>query len=68
MSATFLYPFFMHGENVKTSAIPYGVNDAAGHYVKASDAHIYYEVYGTGKHCLVLHGVEWDRPMSMAAS
>ena len=48
--------YFMQSENAKTSATPYGINVRAGHYVKVSDARIYYEVYGTGKPCLVLHG------------
>lgn len=36
--------------------IPYGNNPKAGHYVKAGDARIYYEIYGTGKPFVVLHG------------
>lgn len=34
----------------------YGNNPAAGHYVTASDARIYYEVYGKGKPLVILHG------------
>jgi pimeloyl-ACP methyl ester carboxylesterase len=37
--------------------IPYGANDAAGHYAQTSDAKIYYEQYGDGARPLVLlHG------------
>jgi pimeloyl-ACP methyl ester carboxylesterase len=37
--------------------IPYGSNDAAGHYVQSGDARIYYEQYGNGGTPLVLlHG------------
>jgi pimeloyl-ACP methyl ester carboxylesterase len=35
---------------------PYGDNPAAGHYVNVGDANIYYEVYGTGKPVVLLHG------------
>ena len=38
------------------SETPYGANDAAGRYVQADDAKIYYEVYGQGEPILVLHG------------
>lgn len=34
----------------------YGNNPEAGHYVNAGDARIYYEVYGKGKHVVILHG------------
>jgi pimeloyl-ACP methyl ester carboxylesterase len=37
--------------------VPYGSNDAAGHYVQTSDAKIYYELYGNGPQTIVLlHG------------
>jgi pimeloyl-ACP methyl ester carboxylesterase len=37
--------------------VPYGSNDAAGHYVQTSDAKIYYQLYGHGGPPLVLlHG------------
>lgn len=36
--------------------IPYGANPAAGHYVLATDAKIYYEVYGKGQPIVLLHG------------
>ncbi len=46
----------MQPENVRGSATPYGVNDAAGHYVQAGDARLYYEVYGSGAPFFVFHG------------
>jgi len=39
-----------------TAAIPYGVNDSAGHRLHCDDADIYYEVYGSGKPLVLLHG------------
>lgn len=48
--------FFGRKPTDKVSATPYGANDAAGHYVQAGDARLYYEVYGTGEPLLVLHG------------
>lgn len=48
--------YFMQGENGKTSATPYGVNDEACHFVHSGDARLYYEIYGTGKPIFVLHG------------
>jgi len=35
---------------------PYGNNPAAGKYCNVGDANIYYEVYGTGKPVVLLHG------------
>lgn len=40
------------GEN----RIMYGANPEAGHYVQANDARIYYEIYGSGKPFVLLHG------------
>lgn len=48
--------FFGQKPTDKVSAIPYGANDAAGYYVQAGDARLYYEVYGKGEPLLVLHG------------
>ena len=47
--------YFTQGDakGVKT---PYGDNLKAGNYVQASDAKIYYEVYGQGEPILILHG------------
>lgn len=36
--------------------IQYGNNPKAGHYIKAGDAKIYYEVYGKGQTIVMLHG------------
>jgi len=41
---------------ITPAPIPYGVNDAAGHRLRCDDAEIYYEVYGTGKPLILLHG------------
>lgn len=48
--------YFMQQKTDTVSSIPYGNNSSAGHYVKAGDAKIYYEVYGSGEPVLVLHG------------
>ncbi len=48
--------YFMQPMNVKGSETPYGVNDAAGQYVQAADAKLYYEVYGNGSPFFVFHG------------
>jgi len=47
---------FMQKTPSSANAIPYGANPKAGHYVKAGDAKIYYEVYGKGKPIVILHG------------
>lgn len=47
---------FMQQTPTPAHAIPYGNNPKAGHYVKAGDAKIYYELYGKGKPIVVLHG------------
>ncbi|MBK8476372.1 MAG: alpha/beta fold hydrolase [Opitutaceae bacterium] len=41
---------------VAAVTIPYGSNPAAAHQLRCDDATIYYEVYGTGKPLLLLHG------------
>lgn len=47
---------FMQPDGFQGSAVQYGNNANAGHYVQADDARIYYEVYGKGEPVLVLHG------------
>ncbi len=42
--------------NSYQSAIPYGNNTKTGHYVQSGDAKIYYEVYGSGRPVVLLHG------------
>jgi pimeloyl-ACP methyl ester carboxylesterase len=37
-------------------AIPYGNNPRAGHYLQVGDARMYYEVYGSGRPLVLLHG------------
>jgi len=41
-----------------TQAI-YGNNAAAAHYLNVGDANIYYEIYGSGKPVVLLHGGIW---------
>ncbi len=47
---------FMQATPSPANAIPYGNNPKVGRYVTAGDARIYYEVYGTGKPLVMLHG------------
>ncbi|WP_229215330.1 alpha/beta fold hydrolase [Dyadobacter bucti] len=47
---------FMQQNPSHETAIPYGNNPKAGHYLKGGDARIYYEVYGKGKPIVILHG------------
>ncbi|MBQ9273437.1 MAG: alpha/beta fold hydrolase [Succinivibrio sp.] len=48
------------------SLTPYGNNLPAGHYVTARDgARLYYEVYGSGKPLLILHGGGVGTPYEM---
>lgn len=48
--------YFGQPEGAVTGSLPYGSNEAAGHYVTAGDVEIYYEVYGSGEPLLILHG------------
>ncbi len=45
--------------------IPYGANPQTGHYVQAGDARIYYEIYGSGKPLVILHGGLFGSTMEM---
>ncbi len=45
--------------------IAYGANSKVGHYVQAGDANIYYEVYGSGKPLVILHGGLFGSTMEM---
>ncbi|RZL13019.1 MAG: alpha/beta hydrolase [Hymenobacter sp.] len=47
---------FMQATPSPKGAVQYGNNPKAGHYVQASDAKIYYEVYGQGRPFVLLHG------------
>lgn len=51
-------PLHWFGEqpNSYQSSTPYGNNAKAGHFVQSGDAKIYYEVYGSGKPVVLLHG------------
>jgi len=47
---------FMQSGPTEMHEIPYGNNEASGHYLNTGDAKIYYEVYGKGKTIVILHG------------
>jgi pimeloyl-ACP methyl ester carboxylesterase len=46
---------FVHG-SVSGQEIPYGNNPAVGHFFDVGDTKLYYEVYGSGRPLLLLHG------------
>lgn len=48
--------YFGQQENGYVGSMPYGNNSQAAHYQDVGDTKIYYEVYGTGKPIVVLHG------------
>ncbi len=48
--------FFFSLQPAAGQIITYGNNPAAGKFVAAGDAKLYYEVYGSGKPLLLLHG------------
>ncbi|MCF1714179.1 alpha/beta hydrolase [Flavihumibacter sp. RY-1] len=48
--------FLSFGLSVSSQVINYGNNPQAGKYLLVEDATLYYEVYGTGKPLLLLHG------------
>ena len=58
--------YFTQGDRTG-SATPYGDNPPAGHHVQADGALLYYEVYGTGRPVLVLHGGGVGSPYEMGA-
>ena len=47
---------FWVAQEVSGQTIPYGNNPAAGKYIDVGDAKLYYEVYGSGRPLLLLHG------------
>jgi pimeloyl-ACP methyl ester carboxylesterase len=47
---TLLFPLYLFAQ------VPYGNNPETGKYIKTKDAKIYYEVYGSGKPILLIHG------------
>jgi pimeloyl-ACP methyl ester carboxylesterase len=48
--------YFMQAGPSPANEIQYGNNPEAGHYIKAGDAKIYYEIYGKGQPLVMLHG------------
>lgn len=51
----------------EVNRLPYGANAAAGKYVLAGDARIYYEVYGSGQPIVLLHGGVLGSTIELAA-
>jgi pimeloyl-ACP methyl ester carboxylesterase len=47
---------FMQAGSSTANEIQYGNNPKAGHYIKAGDARIYFEIYGEGRPLVILHG------------
>ena len=52
----FFLSLFLVGLTCVGQAVPYGNNPAAGHYQSVRGILLYYEVYGTGKPLLLIHG------------
>jgi pimeloyl-ACP methyl ester carboxylesterase len=52
VSLAFLAPHSADGQGT----IVYGANPQAGHYVRVNDIRVYYEVYGSGRPLLLMHG------------
>lgn len=52
----FLIIFLFQCELQAQSAVEYGSNSSAGHYVKVNDITLYYEEYGKGHPLLLMHG------------
>ena len=52
----FFLSLFLVGLTCVGQAVPYGNNPAAGHYQSVRGIRLYYEVYGTGKPLLLIHG------------
>lgn len=57
--------YFMQASPLPATAIPYGNNPKAGHFVQSGDAKIYYEVYGKGAPVVILHGGIVGSPVEM---
>jgi pimeloyl-ACP methyl ester carboxylesterase len=52
VSLAFLAPLTADGQRT----IIYGANPRSGHYVHVNDIRVYYEVYGSGRPLLLMHG------------
>ncbi|UTA67362.1 alpha/beta fold hydrolase [Emticicia sp. 21SJ11W-3] len=63
LTLLFCCPFVKGQQNPRQ---PYGANAPAGHYVRADDAKIYYEVYGSGQPIVLLHGGGFGSTIEMA--
>lgn len=54
--AFLLFALLIVGQISFGQTIPYGNNPKAGKYINVGDAKLYYEVYGSGRPLLLLHG------------
>lgn len=50
------YCFSQQTSSTRSTTVPYGKNSAAGHYASINGIQLYYEMYGSGKPLLMLHG------------
>ena len=50
------YCFSQPTHSSGSTTVPYGRNSAAGHYTSINGIQLYYEMYGSGKTLLMLHG------------
>ena len=53
---TLLLFYFVYCSSAQQGTQPYGSNKEAGHYKSINGINMYYEIYGSGKPLLVLHG------------
>ncbi len=56
MNRYFLAILFFMAQSAFCQTVPYGNNPKAGKFIQVKDAHLYYEVYGSGEPLLLLHG------------
>jgi pimeloyl-ACP methyl ester carboxylesterase len=54
--ALFVWSQVVFATTGSEQATPYGSNPKAGHHLQVGDAKIYYEVYGSGRPVVLLHG------------
>lgn len=51
-----LFAMHLYTTSMAQQTIPYGDNKEAGKYIKLNGINLYYEVYGTGKPLILIHG------------
>ena len=49
-------PVFSHASDKREDVIPYGQNTAVGKYADINGIKLYYEIYGSGKPLVLIHG------------